>query len=80
MLNSLFCCNMTEVFKVGDFGRFHFTVKRKGRIFGHDLYATVEEIDISSVLLRDNDGFIHIPKLKDVDLFEAAELNTQENN
>lgn len=68
---------MTEVFKVGDFGRFHFTVKRKGRTFGHDLYAKVEEIDSSNVLLRDNDGFFHIPKVRDIDFFEAAVFEEQ---
>lgn len=67
---------MSEVFKVGDFGRFHFTVKSKKKgstvTWGHELYAHVEEISGNRVLLRDNDGYIHIPKMADIDLFEEA--------
>lgn len=58
----------------GEYGRFHFTLKAKGKSTGFNLCATIVEFDGKRVFLRDNDDLEYMPKRSDVDMFERAEI------
>ena len=60
--------------KIGEFGRFIFTVKKKGFVTHFDLMATVIEIDGKYIMLRDNDDMIYLPKKSDIKSFERETL------
>lgn len=62
---------MSEQFKTGDYGRFHFTLKKKRmpERMGFNLVARVIEIDKHFVYLKDNDDSVYMPMKADVDDF-----------
>jgi len=61
---------MTEL-QLNDFGRFHFSYKKKGIVVGLDLVATVIEADKSKyVMLEDNDEYSFLVKKTDIKSFE----------
>jgi len=66
---------MIEKLKVGDYGRFHFTLQKKGMKvrMGFDLIAKVIGVDRYYVLLQDNDDIEYLPKKVDVDMYESFE-------
>lgn len=63
---------MIDNLKVSDYGRFHFTLRKKGMTerMGFELNATVVEIDKTFVMLRDNDDIEYLPRKTDIDYFE----------
>jgi len=66
---------MIENLKVGDYGRFHFSLQKKGMKIrmGFNLIATVIGVDRYYILLQDNDGIEYLPKKVDVDMYEPLE-------
>ena len=59
-------------YQIGDFGRFKFTVRYKGKHNWFDLYAEVTGLDNKFVWLTDNDGYQYLPHNKDVEYFKKA--------
>ena len=73
---------MVKGLKIGDFGRFHFTLENKkgSHRMGFNVIATVVEIDRNFVLLQDNDDIEYLPKKVDITKFKRRFTNEQEDN
>ena len=64
--------DMIENLKINDYGLFHFTLRKKGMTerMGFELCATVVEIDMNFILLRDNDDIEYLPRKTDIDYYK----------
>lgn len=59
---------MTNI-KIGDYGRFNFSLTKKGKKTPFDLCAEVIEFDGKYVLIRDNDDIEYLPKRSEIKSF-----------